>query len=530
MKQVFFFLFCTAFFISVKGQSNYDEAVQLGDEALKNKDYKNAINKYFAAEAFDPAKKDLIKVKVNLVFDRIVALKAEAENAKSEAEKQTRIARANYLVSEANRLTETNPTLSLRIIENVLNKYSSNDKFVKDANKIYKENIFYKVIANCESRWGANYLAFSPDGKAILIKSLDDATRLYYLEGHIINDFYGDINSSSFSPDGKYILTASVHYYDDIPLNIRNSAILRNLKGDTIKVFTGHTAKVRSLVFSPNGNTILTGSDDSTARLWDIKNGKPIIVFIGNTGPVQSVAFSPDGKTVLTVCKDTLTIFSLWDLDGRIIRKFDDSLQHFNSIGFSSDGKTIYAVSEEAVSEGTDPGTFFHMWDLEGHRIKIKNFRGIHTIKGTESSVLSPDGKTILTASDDVADAPIYDRNICILRNLIGETISTFRGHVDMVTSLAFSFDGEHILTGSFDSTVRLWDLHGNTIQLLRGHSGPILSVAFSPDGKKIATSGFDQTVRLWDLGDKMPLTDFLKSDKIEPLSAEQKKQYGIKE
>jgi hypothetical protein len=57
MSRILSFLFCIALFLTAKGQSSYAEAIQQGDDAFKKGQYKTAINKYFAAEAFDPAKK-----------------------------------------------------------------------------------------------------------------------------------------------------------------------------------------------------------------------------------------------------------------------------------------------------------------------------------------------------------------------------------------------------------------------------------------------------------------------------------------
>lgn len=66
-------------------QRSYEEAIQMGDRALYNGQYKTALNKYFSAEAFDPSKKEVVRRKLNLVFDRIEKLKDEAETAKEEA-------------------------------------------------------------------------------------------------------------------------------------------------------------------------------------------------------------------------------------------------------------------------------------------------------------------------------------------------------------------------------------------------------------------------------------------------------------
>ena len=76
-----FFFFCLIFFFSAKGQSSYAEAMKQGDDAFKKGQYKTAINKYFAAEAFDPTKKNEVKDRVNKAFIAIETLRKKAENA-----------------------------------------------------------------------------------------------------------------------------------------------------------------------------------------------------------------------------------------------------------------------------------------------------------------------------------------------------------------------------------------------------------------------------------------------------------------
>jgi eukaryotic-like serine/threonine-protein kinase len=73
-------------------------------------------------------------------------------------------------------------------------------------------------------------------------------------------------------------------------------------------------------------------------------------------------------------------------------------------------------------------------------------------------------------------------------------------GHTDRVRSVAYSHDGQRLITASHDGTVRVWDARtGRQILLLQGHGGPVLSAAFSPDGSRIATGSFDKTARIWD-------------------------------
>ena len=135
---------------------------------------------------------------------------------------------------------------------------------------------------------------------------------------------------------------------------------------------------------------------------------------------------------------------------------------------------------------------------LEGEALQV--FSG--HLEYVTSVAFSPDGTRILTGSKD---------KTARLWSIEGEQMAVFSGHGDAVTSVAFSPDGTRILTGSWDDTARLWSLEGEELAVFSGHGDDVLSVAFSPDGTRILTGSLAKTARLWDARTGQELVDHAK-------------------
>ncbi len=218
-----------------------------------------------------------------------------------------------------------------------------------------------------------------------------------------------------------------------------NCARVWDLNGELQLVLSGHSDEVTCATFSRDGNRILTGSKDGTARLWDL-SGQKLSVFKGDgqsvfRSEVVSVGFSPKGDMVLTGSSDGTA--KLWDLSDGLIRT------------------------------------------LSGHSQSVT------------SAIFSPDGTKILTASYDTT-ARLWDLN--------GRIITTYTGHTDVVMSAVFSPDGSKVLTASRDQTAALWDLEGNRISEYIGHSDEVSFAGFSSDGNLVLTSSSDDSDRIWEL------------------------------
>ena len=95
---------------------------------------------------------------------------------------------------------------------------------------------------------------------------------------------------------------------------------------------------------------------------------------------------------------------------------------------------------------------------------------------------------------------PPRDYNVCLWEVSSGHMQVQFKGHSDNVYSVAFSSDGQSILTGSKDNTVRLWDKSSGELMQFSGHTSGIYSAVFSPDGRYVLTASADTTARLWEV------------------------------
>jgi WD40 repeat protein len=219
-----------------------------------------------------------------------------------------------------------------------------------------------------------------------------------------------------------------------------------------IRAFKGHAKQVRHVAFSRDGKQLLTGSQDGTARLWDVETGKELRKFTGDSLWVWAAVFAPDGKHALSSGSKDRAL-RLWELDtGKEVRRYPTGHKYWAyGAAISPDGK--YVASGGAGAPPPD----------------------------------SPEKKTSWTIRLFDADA--------------GKEVRKFEGHQGWVWKVLFSPDGKKLLSaGTQDSTARVWDVEsGRQLQVLKVEDGFLLGIAWAPDGKKVLTCGRDGTIRLWD-------------------------------
>ncbi len=344
-------------------------------------------------------------------------------------------------------------------------------------------------IDHTASVWGTT---LSPDGKRIAVGSGDIDGNIYIIDLNTsdlmlkLSGHSDEVDSLIFSPDGKTLVSAS---YVDETIRLWDTNT-----GEHKRTLTGHTGYILGLAFSPDGKTIASGSGDGTIRLWNASTGNQQIEFIGHTDTGESIAFSPDGQTI--ACGFSDGYIRLWNVDTRKhIKTFQESKFYVESLMFTTDGNTLISGI----------GKNIYLWDV--HTDKFRKIISGH-LKGITSVALNADGNILASGSAD---------NTIRLWNMItGEHTKTLIGHEHSIYGVTFSPDGKTLVTGSDDNTIRLWDVNtGKTKMILNaltvdGKNKGVMSVAYSPDGKILASGGME-TIIIWDINtgkSKMTFTE----------------------
>ncbi|RDW88252.1 periodic tryptophan protein 2 [Coleophoma cylindrospora] len=204
----------------------------------------------------------------------------------------------------------------------------------------------------------------------------------------------------------------------------------------------GHFDSINSLVYSPDGQRVITTADDGKIKVWDVNSGFCIVTFTEHTSGVTACEFAKRGNVLFTS-----------SLDGSI-----------------------------------------RAWDL----IRFRNFRTFTapTRLSFSSLAVDPSGEVVCAGSLDSFDIHIWSVQT-------GQLLDRLAGHEGPVSSLAFAPNGGLVVSGSWDHTVRIWSIFNRTqtsepLQL----QADVLDVAFRPDSLQLAVSTLDGQLTFWSVAE----------------------------
>jgi len=364
-----------------------------------------------------------------------------------------------------------------------------------------------------------NSVVFSPDGSILASGSLDKTIKIWDVLAQkplktLKEPDKKGINALCFSPDGLFLASSSENHKGFRIWNIE--------KGFVLHTFIGHQKDVLSIVYSPDGTKIATGSMDKTIIMWNAKSFDKMAGF-EHLEEVNCVAFSPDGKLILS---GGVTI-KVWDITrGSLLKSLEGHNGAVKGVIMTDDNQTIISCSTDKT---------IRLWE----RSKGKIFKKSLQLEPGGSSFVIIEGNVIkfidviegtllntLIGHNDIIKCYCFSKQILKKGNFIltgsadrtikqwnygtGKCSNTYEGHTGPINSVLYTLDESLVISASDDKTIKIWNKVSSDFCFnLMGHEGSVLSLALSQDGKKLLSGGEEKTVRLWSLETKVCLKVF---------------------
>jgi len=250
--------------------------------------------------------------------------------------------------------------------------------------------------------------------------------------------------------------------------------------GVPIQQLEGHHNTIRDLAYSPDGQTLVSASEDARIIAWEGSSGRRLRTFSGHNAGVLSIAIDSSGSLLASGSKDHTV--KVWDLRSTLLK--------FTGYGHTEPVNTVaFHPRKMWLASGSDDGTC-KIWEADtGKPLHTLNAHG----GGVKTISFSPDGKLLATGGAD---------QIIRVWETSGFTqIMELKGTSATITALAFDATGERLASGSANKIVRVWNVNGGRLRAtFAQHDAKVTDVAFSKDGRKVLSVSEDGLLKAWSL------------------------------
>jgi eukaryotic-like serine/threonine-protein kinase len=362
------------------------------------------------------------------------------------------------------------------------------------------------------------YAGFSSDGTRIITASSDRTARLWDADsGQALTPPLlrpaVRLVGARFSPNSRRVLL----------LNSSDKGSVLQLLEIPSPEEASHKPAVQPwgarALFSADGR-LAVSTDRQSAQLWDTASGKALAPALKCGSPVTQAVFSRDGRRVLIGELTSLHIGQI--AHGKPIAWTSIRLSgELRQAVFSADGSRVITLSRRKTDSGDKGSLPVESWDaVSGQAIAIAPaIELLREGKGENLDVLSPDGRFLIARRGTASRLDLMD---------LASRKKILLGHNALVNAVAFSPNGQHLVTACVDRTAQVWDTaSGAPVAALVPLGGPVLRAVFSGDGRLLATIHKDGTatsergvaVRLWDTATWQPVSPLLPHDNIQSVN-----------
>ena len=376
------------------------------------------------------------------------------------------------------------------------------------------------VVAEATFEHPAAVRSVSPgvDGTRIATCGDDNIVRLWDLEtGQLFERFAGHtmpVLDVALADDGKTLVSGSAD----------KSAVIWNVSATRVAVAA--EGKVNSVSLSTDGLMVATAGDDKVVRLWNTATGAMLFEVPAGEMPMSSVLLSGDKTQLIAGSADmSLYVWTLAVAGPGVVTKIPTGSPILD-LSYNADFTRVVVSNADKHLRIYDPLTGRLLEDIMGtqsaaavsftadglnlvsssaNQALVHQVSLIRLIAGHEGAVqavnYTPDGVTLVSGG--------ADKTVRLWNSVDGTEIRQFAGATDSVTDITVTSDGMHVVAGGLDKVVRIWKLIDAVALPTLTHPAAIRGVAVSGDGTRIATSGDDNVVRVWDFATTRELQRF---------------------
>lgn len=384
-------------------------------------------------------------------------------------------------------------------------------------------------------------VAFSPNGKLVAIGDSASQVAVYMPVGGMGNQLkmsvqgvdLGEVLGVAFTGDGAAVFSCGRDSKARLTAGPTADGGDAPNTATRLRDFTGHTKTVTGMCVTPDGQFLVTSSEDQSVRVWEVKSGKQVRSFQGHMTKASAVAARGDGRQVASGSEDGAV--RVWDMSASDEhRAMTDSKESLWAVAVSPNGKRLAAAGADKKVRVYDPATgkleatldataattslaflpdsnllvaaggekVIKVWDVDGKKVAKE-------LPGNELAVLalatSEDGKLIVSGS---ADNSVRGFDAASGKELWKWTARK------AACGVAVRKGGKQVAVGLADGTLAVVDISAappKELAAQSAHTAGVAGVALSADGSRAATVGGDGALRVWTLADTGALAPLVK-------------------
>jgi len=263
-------------------------------------------------------------------------------------------------------------------------------------------------------------------------------------------------------------------------LSVVASVATANAQEPILQIDTGgHKALINDVIFTPDGDHLVSAGDDNVVRVWDWQAGETVRTIRGHIGyqgegKIYALALSPDGQWLAVGGWMHDNAIRLYDFKtGNLVTLLKGHEDTLNTLAFSPNSQYLASGGHDATAI---------IWDVKQQRV-------LHNLSGHTAEIyaiaFTPDNQRLVTGS--------YDHDLRLWQVSNGAQLAVLSGHTDKVYTLAVSPQDSLIASGGHDYMVQLWDgKTGELIKELIHQETEIGSLQFTPDGQSLIVTAAD--------------------------------------